>query len=176
MLKRIFFLLVCTNLCAAESLERNKLLDATIIFVTTGLGAALYVATMKAEIPLPSNFGDIDGSLKIAQAGVVIAGAGVATYGLRALYPLAKEVYKSTFSTKEQKALYDATVQEHLKRYELLNAKRQFRNCLLECHSDSKKNGSGLPASCEETARMLSALGAQIEVDRMTKIFNHFRE
>lgn len=173
MLKRILLLLLCINICANEQPENTKLVNIAMTASTIGLGTAACVVYYTASKLLnPSSELDIEDVKKITaigQAAVAVAGLAVGVIAAVKLPPIGREILSQIFPSEEQKAIQEANTLAARKIYELLNAKREFRACLLN-KTGSKKN------ACKQAAHILAMLGGQDEVDRMTEISNGYKK
>lgn len=83
---------------------------------------------------------------------------------------------------KGAKSLLLPTVQEQDHATEVdrkmksLDAKKEFRSCLMKNRTASERGPSGLPSACGQVAYMLEMLGEEKEVEKITATFNHYRK
>lgn len=180
MLKKIFFLLLCTNLCASEKPEGNSSFRTAVAAGAIGLGSAVFLM-LSSNSEVLEAYSRLSGEdakkiLALGRAGISIAATAAGAFATARLYPIGKEIYESTFPSEEQKKAREASIIASSRRLALFKAEGEFRECLLSSKLGSEKNASGVPSACEEAARMLELLGAESEVARMTQVFQKYRK
>jgi hypothetical protein len=179
MLKKALLMLLCTNLCASEKPEGSSAFRAAVTAGAIGFGSIAYIMVssnsdmLEASSRLSSD--DIQRILAFGRAGISIAATAVGAFATAQLYPIGKEIYESTFPTKEQKAIQEARTIASGKKLAILKAEEGFRSCLINNRANSQINASGIPTTCEEAARFYALTAGISELNQMTKTFNEFR-
>jgi len=86
-------------------------------------------------------------------------------------YRIGQEIREHSFPTIEEKA----HAEEVAERYAFFTVENELQKCLIDNRCSSERNRFGQPIVCEDIARMLSMLGGNDEVNRMTSIYNQYR-
>ncbi len=157
MLKKLLLILACTNLCATEEEMGNPKLTS---YEAVGIGIAAFV--VYTVIPKFETSEGIFGKHLTTAVG-----AALCLYSASQLYSMVRDIQEQNTQSEEKKA----RINEARRMNELINAKRGFRNCLIN-HINSPRNDSGRPVACEDLASMLAMIAGQAELDKMTTTFN----
>lgn len=175
MLKKLLFLLICTNLCATTESENSRFPTVQTVIIASGITVGVVVA---APYVLPV------GTVIAIKAAVVAAAAKAAAVGAAiksgaiVAAPVATTISTSITITRALRPYVFPTTEETLNQLlnkeasESLGARNKFSNCLIKNKASADINISGRPAACEDLARMFGIIAGMPELDNMTKTFN----
>lgn len=171
MLKKLFILFISANLCASGNTENPELgksnnTSSRVI----GIGVASFVVyTVIPNLLDASSKSNIKGIDEIVAVGNnlnAIAGAAVGVYALTQLYAIGKDIHESMNPSEVKKAL----IAEAHERVKLLDAKREFRTCLMK-NAHTPRNASGIPSACDDLGDMFATMAGRAEFEQMTALF-----
>ncbi len=117
-----------------------------------------------------------DSITKVGTGGVIVAGVGVAVYGVTSLAPIAKEIKSAVCPTEKEIAQEKFAAENALERYDAISSRRKFRACLLNNRTNLERGPSGRPTICDEAAEFFAHFAGLDEVNKMTTTFNYFRK
>jgi hypothetical protein len=175
MLKKLLFLLLCTNLCANEKLEPNKISRRTVIITGASIIGMTSAAIVAAPYVLPAaTIIVIKTALATIAAKTCAAGTAI-KIGAIAGAPIAGGISTTIAAGRFFKPFILPTQKEKLswqEMTELDEARTKFSSCLLKNKSSSQNNPSKIPCECEDIALMLEMIAGQDEVEKLAEIIN----
>lgn len=87
-------------------------------------------------------------------------------------YRIGQEIRKYNFPTIEERVY----AEEVAEKYAFLTAENELQKCFIDNRTSSVRNRFGQPVACEEIARVFSMLGGENEANKMTSIYNQYRD